>query len=978
MARTRALYVLIILVVLAPGLSYPVSGGPSGARVSYAPSFAMPLPTPPPRAILQPVPVSGVLRVLVIGAYFSDINYTVSISQLKQSFFTGVANYYSENSYGKLTIEGDAYGWYKLPYPQAHYGKDCLSIDDADCSGQDNSWEIAQDVVGQAEKDVNFANYNYFVFIHSGEGQESSGVKDQVWSVTYMGGIAIQTNAKTLFQFSIVPELEAGGAVPLGVWCHEFGHLLNLPDLFNTNTGQTILGPWSTMDEGTWNGNPPGSSPAHLVAWAKIQLGFISGSMLATANLGVTSTFTIDPTEVASSNVHAVEVPLGSSLNPSEYYLIEVRADIGFDSALPAFGVLITLVNNNAVVGPVHIIDGHPSVAGLQDAVWDVGQTFTDSGDGFSVSVTGKTGNSYQVTVNRGPAQPQQPQNQTQSTYIDLAITSITDQPSVITNPGTTVTITVQISDLGTQGATNVPVQVNLDNQTYTNTNVSVDSGSSTQTSFTWLSILGSHVFQITIDPNHTINYTDRANSVATFTIFVGPTLTINVPLNVTTTSAVWVSINGVRYNITTSSLQASVPNGTAVLLIQPFVNVSVGVRQAFVGWSDGSTQNPHQITVTGNTTLNAQFAMQYQLTIDPNGGFTTPTGWYYANTNVTVTATNPSYVVANYSRLVFDGWSGAVSSNSTDLQLTMNQPLSLTANWVHQYYVTVLSPPGTTTGSGWYNAGNPATISVVQPTVQFPNGTRQVFMGWNTTSTTENPLRLVVNSPTTVRGLWQVQYLVDAESDYGEATGSGWYAPGSTVQVSVNAEIEYPNNTRRMFTAWTGDYESSSPKFTTTVNAPMRLEATWETQYFITFEVNGLDNSTVVKLTLDNASYDLSAARNYGAWYRQGAVISPTVNATVSSGIMVYKMARWQNSTGGTTNFPLEVNRPQTYTVSYSSELSLPPVPGFPIEAIIVGLFLGLALGIMRRRTRAERKYASSKKRLNARPAENGMLSAS
>ena len=912
----------------------------------------MPLPTPPSGAVLQPVPVSGVLRVLVIASYFSDVNYTVSVSQLKQSFFTGVANYYSENSYGKVTIEGDAYGWYKLPYPQAHYGQNCLSINDADCSGQDNSWEIAQDTISQAEKDVNFANYDYFVFIHSGDGQESSGVKDQVWSVTYMGGIAIETTTKTLFQFSIVPELEAGGADPLGVWCHEFGHLLNLPDLFNTNTGQSILGPWSTMDEGTWDGNPPGSSPAHLIAWAKIQLGFISGTMLATANPGVTSTFTIDPTEVASSNVHAVEIPLGTSSNPSEYYLIEVRADIGFDSALPAFGVLITIINNNAIIGPVHIIDGHPNVPNLQDAVWNVGQTFTDSNDGFSVSVTGKTGNSYQVTVNRGTAQPQQPQNQTQ-TYIQLAITAISDQPSVITTPDTTVTITVQISDLGTQAATNVPVQVNLDGQNYTSTQVSVEAGSSTQTSFTWLSVLGSHVFQITIDPNHTINETSRANNVATFTIFVGPTLTINVPLNLTSTSPVWVSINGVRYNITTSSLQASVPNGTAVLLIQPFVNVSLGVRQAFIGWSDGSTQNPHQITVTGNTTLNARFATQYQLSIDSNGGFTTPTGWYYVNTTVTITATNPSYVVANYSRLVFDGWSGALSSNSTNLQLIMDQPMSITANWVHQYYVNVLSPPGTTTGSGWYNAGNPATIALVQSIVQFSNDTRQVFMGWNSTSTTENPLRLVVNSPTTVRGIWQVQYLVTAGSDYSSATGSGWYDPGSSVQVSVNPEIDYPNNTRRIFTAWTGNYESPSPEFTTTVTAPMRLEATWETQYLISFKVSGLDNSTVVRLTLDNATHDLSLARNYGAWYRQGAVISPTINATVSSGIMVYKMARWQNSTGGTANFPLEVNGPQTYTVSYSSELNLPPIPGFPIEAIIAGLFLGLIAGIMRRRTR-------------------------
>ncbi len=176
--------------------------------------------------------------------------------------------------------------------------------------------------------------------------------------------------------FSIVPELESGGASAGGVYCLEFGHDLGLPDLYDTNTGKTILGPWELMDKGAWNGNPPGSSPAHMTAWGKIQLGYISGPTLATAQDGTTSTYTVDPTEIASNNIHAIKIPLAIS---SEYYLVEVRAQIGFDTALPAFGVLITFVNENEVVGKVHVMDGHPSVPDLNDAVWTVGQTFTDS-----------------------------------------------------------------------------------------------------------------------------------------------------------------------------------------------------------------------------------------------------------------------------------------------------------------------------------------------------------------------------------------------------------------------------------------------------------------------------------------------------------------------------------------------------------------------------------------------------------------------
>jgi M6 family metalloprotease-like protein len=915
--------------------------------------------------IVEPAPVAGMLRVLVIGAYFPDVNYTMSIGQLKQEFFSGLENYYGEISYGKVTIQGDAYGWYKLPYPQSHYGKNCLSINDADCSGQDNSWEIAQDVVGQAEKYVNFANYDYFVFVHSGDGQESSAVTDEVWSVTYMGGVSVETTTKTLFQFSIVSELEANGAVSLGVWCHEFAHLLNIPDLFNTNTGQAIIGPWSIMDKGTWNGAPPGSSPAHLIAWGKIQLGFISGSMLATANPGVTSTFTVDPTEVASNNVHAVEIPLGTSSNPSEYYLVEVRANIGFDSALPAFGVLISLVNNNAVVGPIHIMNGHPNVPGLDDAVWDVGQTFTDSMNGLSVAITGKVGSSYQVTVYRGGAQPkpQQPQNQT---YISLAITSISAQPSTITLPNTNVTVTVQISNSGTETASNVPLEVDLDGRLYTNLQVSVAADATAPSTFNWVATLGSHMFKVVIDPDNTINNTNRANNTATFTLNVGPSLTINVPLNVTSNGNIWILINGAKYNITSDQFQTSVTSGNITIQIQPAVNVSQGVRQSFTGWSDGNTNNPREVTVTSATVLQAIYSTQYLLTVNPNGGTTTPSGWYSPNSTVTVTADNPSNVTANTSRYVFTSWSGDVSSNSTTITVTMNKPVTVQANWVTQFYLTIISPAGSPSGEGWYNAGTIVTVGV-QSTVQYPNGTRVMFNGWNSTASGSSPTaQITVNAPTRVFAIWQIQYLVTIDSEYGSPLGSGWYNAGSSVHASVPSEVDYTNGTRRVFAGWTGDYSGTSNSVTLGVDAPKTLNAQWKTQYLVTLAVSGLPNSTILKLNLNNVTYELSSGSRYNTWVQKDTSINPILNGTITSGLMTYKFTGWRNSTGAVNQAPLAVNAPSTYIASYTTELSLPPIPGFPIEAIIAGLLLGLIVSVLRRQPRPRSDQRSLKNHLN------------
>jgi immune inhibitor A len=390
---------LLLIILIAPPVSSPV--GAKDPIVIYDPSPSPSMPLPIIGYAPTVVPVSGVIRVLVIAAAFPDVNNTLSIAQLKKNWFGTVPAYYHEISFGKLTIQGDVFGWYKLPYPKAHYAKNCHSINDADCSKVNQSFHIVDDVVHIAQKDVNFSNYDYYVFVHSGTGQESTHNNDDVWSVTYMDDISIKTNSKALTRFNIIPELEAPGTVPNGVWCLEFAHNLGLPDLYNTNNGKTILGPWELMDKGSWNGHPGGSSPAHMTAWDKIQLGFINGHMLATVYPGVNTTFKIDPTEIASTNVHALKIMLTIATNQSQYYLVEVRTKTGFDSALPAEGVLITYVNENLLVGSVQVINSHPKLTTLENAVWTTGQTFTDSTHNLTLKVNGKIGNAYQVTVAR-------------------------------------------------------------------------------------------------------------------------------------------------------------------------------------------------------------------------------------------------------------------------------------------------------------------------------------------------------------------------------------------------------------------------------------------------------------------------------------------------------------------------------------------------------------------------------------------------
>lgn len=932
MRRTRLLVTVLFMFILSSFVTQPTAHSPT-VNPLFAPSLSMPLPPRTNGTTVQAAPIAGLHRVLVVASYFSDINYTVSTATLRQEWFgsnQSVAAYYSEISYGTFRLTGDVIGWFKLPYPESHYGMDCIAIDDADCSGSDQSIQIANDVVPQADTVVNFNNYDYFVFVHSGYGEESSGVKNDVWSVTYMAGADVQTNMKTLYQLSIVAELQAAGASPIGVFCHEFAHLLNIPDLFNTGTGKSILGHWSLMDAGTWNGNPPGSSPAHLISWGKIQLGWITGPMLIFANSGQTNTYTIDPIEVPSNNVHAVEVPIGtdaiasqsSTPTPTQYYLVEVRASLGFDTALPATGVLISYVDNNVVVGKIQIMDGHPSVSGLQDAVWNVGQTFTDTKNSISITIASQQGNSYQVSVNRGGSPPPPPIRNQQTPYVDLAITGVNAQPSVVTLPNTTVTITAQISNLGTQNVTNVQVQMKLDGTIYGNNQVSVRAADSTQTIFRWVSTVGSHVFQITIDPNNLVNDTNRANNVATFTLNVGPTLTINVLLNATSRNNFWVSINGVKYNVTSGQLQTKVPLGNVKVEVQAYVNVSRGIRQEFSGWSDGSLANPRQITVTQDTTLHASYVTEYLLSISSNGGSATPSGWHLPHTRVDVAVTNPSIVRPNEVRLSFNGWTGDMTSASPSLEVNMTQPVFLTANWTTQYYVTIVTPVGSSVGSGWYDAGQIVTVGVKSSIIQTGKGERFLLTGWNSSILGKNPTsQIAVRAPVVLLATWDTQYELNVQSAYGTPQGAGWYDAGTSVSVKIQTPLNYPNSTRRIFTGWTGDYVGQPANVTVQMNSPKAITANWATQYLVTFKIAGLQNSTTLQLKVNNMSYQISAKNNVQVWYSAGSTINPSVNQTVTYlYIFVYNFAGWHNSNGAKVQVPIIVNAPEIYTAQYNS----------------------------------------------------------
>jgi hypothetical protein len=139
----------------------------------------------------------------------------------------------------------------------------------------------------------------------------------------------------------------------ISVFCHEFGHMLGLPDLYARPEvpGMEGVGPWCAMSQ--QNG---GGRPQHFSAWSKDQLGWVSPKVI---DPRVKQRVVLAPIEDSPTEcLKVLARPDGQ-----EYFLIENRAKKGFDATLPADGLLIWRVLPGNATQRVFLEEAH-GVAG--------------------------------------------------------------------------------------------------------------------------------------------------------------------------------------------------------------------------------------------------------------------------------------------------------------------------------------------------------------------------------------------------------------------------------------------------------------------------------------------------------------------------------------------------------------------------------------------------------------------------------------
>jgi hypothetical protein len=153
--------------------------------------------------------------------------------------------------------------------------------------------------------------------------------------------------------FVVVPELGE-----IGVYAHEFCHLLGLPDLYNSETGDPVVGPFCLMGEGAWNGpmGLPGSVPCHLSAPMKDFLGWVDPQEVCLGCDGPAEVIgaEIRPHGTFSRPYRVLRNPSGANWSETgtgsgEYFMLEnrQRGSGYFEYFLPVSGLLIWRVDES-------------------------------------------------------------------------------------------------------------------------------------------------------------------------------------------------------------------------------------------------------------------------------------------------------------------------------------------------------------------------------------------------------------------------------------------------------------------------------------------------------------------------------------------------------------------------------------------------------------------------------------------------------
>jgi len=278
--------------------------------------------------------------------------------------------YYNEISYGNFLVDGTADGWYQSTYTMAQavdnvkqYVAELAELADPDFDYTQFDNDGPDNIPNSGDDD---GYVDGIIVVYSGCGAEWYPGNDNIWPhKSSLGSYEYETddlgaNGSNVIvkSYAVNPELAGGGDCytntirPIGVYAHEFGHILGLPDLYdrdNSNGGSEGIGHWCLMASGSWQGWG-GDTPAHMSSWCKSEMGWLEPVVLSSDEISLN----IPQVE---TNPYAVKI-WEDDYFWSRYFLVENRQPVGFDSDLEGPGLIIYHVDENRRYGSYRFSSG--------------------------------------------------------------------------------------------------------------------------------------------------------------------------------------------------------------------------------------------------------------------------------------------------------------------------------------------------------------------------------------------------------------------------------------------------------------------------------------------------------------------------------------------------------------------------------------------------------------------------------------------
>ena len=305
------------------------------------------------------------------------------------------SHFYDTMSFGKLQVRGEvAPRVYEASQPASAYLEN-------DQTPEEEFGRFSLEILRQADRDLDFAQFDNDGPDGVPDSGDDDGVVDAVFivmgrvptdfllaeatgvgrlgfaEVFFSGDTGKKGKAIQVFPGQGTIQQGRSFAEAVGVVCHEYGHVLGLPDLYNTEfiakeragpeEDSAGVGAWCLMGWGAtgWNGN---DGPNSFCAWSRMKLGWAEVVAVHDEHQDIRL-------EEVGNQGKVVRVPLTGQ----EYYLVEYRRRTStyYDRHLPGEGLLIwhvgTRRQENALASQV-VVDLVCADGRWQDAGYPLGK----------------------------------------------------------------------------------------------------------------------------------------------------------------------------------------------------------------------------------------------------------------------------------------------------------------------------------------------------------------------------------------------------------------------------------------------------------------------------------------------------------------------------------------------------------------------------------------------------------------------------